>query len=144
MDCDSLHLDLSSLSWESVWQTQCEEKAWLTVVCLTVLLCTLYTCIGCSSLTVSSKISAWHVPVCESVWLQSPIRDCFTYCCQQCYRHGGGIMENDYTHATSKSEGRWRKDFTNGFHMKTATMLWTSLHCHRLRLNILISKRTPH
>lgn len=36
---------------------------------------------------------------------------------------GGDIMENDYTHATSKSEGRWRKDFTNGFHMKTATML---------------------
>lgn len=89
MDCDSLHLDLSSLSWESVWQTQCEEKAWLTVVCLTVLLCTLYTCIGCSSLTVSSKISAWHVPVCESVWLQSPIRDCFTYCCLRCYGHGG-------------------------------------------------------
>lgn len=57
--------------------------------------CTLYACIGCSNLTVSphlqmQKISAWHVLVCESVWLQSPIRDCFTYCCLRCYGHGGG------------------------------------------------------
>jgi len=89
-------------------------------------------------------ISVWHAPVCESVWLQSPIRYCFTYRRLQCYGHGGqkNIMENDFS--TSNNEGRWWRDFTNGFHMTTAIMLWTSPHCHCVQLYILISKSTPH
>lgn len=155
MDCDSLHLDLSSLSHERVYDKQCEEKAWLTVVCLTVGCsvphygCTVCTCIWCANSTrclhlQKQKISVVHVPVCESVWLQSLKRYCFTYRCLRCYGHGGAenIMENDYS--TSSNEGRWWRDFTNGFHMKSASMLWTSPHCHCLQLYILISKRTPH
>lgn len=95
MDCDLLHLNLSPLSLEIVYDKQCEEKAWLIVVCLTVSCSsphysyTVYTCIGWANSTrclnlQKQMISVWHVPVCES-----PIRYCFTYRCLRCYGHGG-------------------------------------------------------
>lgn len=146
MDCDSLHLDLSSLSQERVYDKQCEEKAWLTVVCLTVGCsvphygCTVFTCIRCANSTrclhlQTQKTSVWHVPVCESVWLQSLKRYCFTYRCLRCYGHGGQKTLWKITTQQAAMRG-------GGGEISLMVFTWSQppcCHCHCLLLYILVS-----
>lgn len=105
MDCVSLHLDLSSLSWENVWQTQCEEKAWLTVVCLTVLcsaphygcICLVWVC-KLKSFPSFTNVEDFNV-ACTSI----PTTDC-------------SVMDI----GGRKHYGKW---ISNGFHMKIVTIM---------------------